>query len=266
MKKNSSTRAPAFQFYPKDWLNDTGVLFLSYVSKGVWIDLLCYMFLSQQIGFLTRGSKLLKKKDVQQLLRLSKFKFERIWKELRDTEVLKGDETVGYYCKRMVEDQELRSIRRASGVLGGNPNLMKNLDNQTTNQNPTPSSSSSSSSSSSPSSSPSYSKKLLQKIKYIYSEKFPHVSDIDSYNSSFENIIKHLISKAKESTPDYSEIDILSNWKLFLEKLPDFYKIKAFHPDTLAKKFSKIVDTVISENKITNPEIDELTKERIRNL
>ena len=161
MKKNSSTRAPAFQFYPKDWLNDTGVLFLSYVSKGVWIDLLCYMFLSQQIGFLTRGSKLLKKKDVQQLLRLSKFKFERIWKELRDTEVLKGDETMGYYCKRMVEDEKLRSIRRTAGVLGGNPNLMKDLDNQTSNQNPTPSSSSSSSLSSSP----SYSKELFSKIK-----------------------------------------------------------------------------------------------------
>ena len=252
MKKNSSSRAPAFQFYVKDWLNDMGVMFLSFEAKGVWIDLLCYMFLSQRIGFLTRGSILLKKKDIQQLLRLSKYKFEIIWQELRDTEVLKGDESKGYYCKRMVEDEKLRCIRRDSGSLGGNPKLVNNLDNQTFKQKATPSS--------------SPSKELLQKIKSIYSEKFPHVTELDSYNKSFEKIIAHLISKAEESKPDYSEIDIHSNWELFLKKLPRFFEENAFHPDTIAKKFSKIVDLIIVESKKNNTGLCELTKERIRNL
>lgn len=43
-------KAPAFQFYVKDWLSDTQLKMVSYTTKGIWIDVLCYMWLSPVRG------------------------------------------------------------------------------------------------------------------------------------------------------------------------------------------------------------------------
>jgi hypothetical protein len=43
-------RRPAFLFYYKDWLSDSGVSRLSRAEKGFYIDLLCYLF--QEEGYL----------------------------------------------------------------------------------------------------------------------------------------------------------------------------------------------------------------------
>lgn len=45
------SKLPAFQFYPGDWVQDTGPLSLA--AKGAWIDLLCAMWRSQTRGTLT---------------------------------------------------------------------------------------------------------------------------------------------------------------------------------------------------------------------
>ncbi len=47
----ASKKAPAFQFYIGDWIQDTRVLSLS--AKGAWIDILCAMWRSQTRGALT---------------------------------------------------------------------------------------------------------------------------------------------------------------------------------------------------------------------
>src|SRR5688500_14639992 len=36
-------KAPAFQFYPGDWLKDPQLSMCSPASRGVWMDLLCAM-------------------------------------------------------------------------------------------------------------------------------------------------------------------------------------------------------------------------------
>lgn len=38
-------KAPAFQFYVRDWLSDPLLRQASLVSRGIWIDLLCYMWM-----------------------------------------------------------------------------------------------------------------------------------------------------------------------------------------------------------------------------
>lgn len=43
-------KAPAFQFYVKDWLSDVELKMASYTSKGIWIDILCYMWTSKIRG------------------------------------------------------------------------------------------------------------------------------------------------------------------------------------------------------------------------
>jgi hypothetical protein len=47
----AKVKAPAFQFYPGDWIQDTRVLSLA--AKGAWIDILCAMWRSQTRGMIT---------------------------------------------------------------------------------------------------------------------------------------------------------------------------------------------------------------------
>ena len=45
-------KAPAFQFYVKDWLSDPQLRLVSPSTKGIWIDLLCYMWCSTERGMI----------------------------------------------------------------------------------------------------------------------------------------------------------------------------------------------------------------------
>lgn len=46
-------KAPAFQFYVKDWLSDPLLRQASFPSRGIWIDMLCYMWWSDTRGCLS---------------------------------------------------------------------------------------------------------------------------------------------------------------------------------------------------------------------
>lgn len=43
-------KSPAFQFYVKDWLSDPQLRLASPSTKGIWIDLLCYMWSAPEKG------------------------------------------------------------------------------------------------------------------------------------------------------------------------------------------------------------------------
>jgi len=43
-------KAPAFQFYVKDWLSDPQLRMASFSTKGIWIDMLCFMWESETKG------------------------------------------------------------------------------------------------------------------------------------------------------------------------------------------------------------------------
>lgn len=149
-KKHSRTKAPAFQFYAMDWLTDPSLRLCSPETRGVWIDLLCWMWLSTEVGFLMVNGRNLTPDDVKKYLGMESKKWSKVWSELTGFGIIKQDPSGRFYSKRMVEDQRIRDIRQACGSLGGNPKLKKTpsvLVKQKANQNPTPSSSSSSSSS-----------------------------------------------------------------------------------------------------------------------
>ena len=46
-------KPPAFQFYVRDWLSDPQLRMASHDTKGVWIDLLCFMWEAPERGQLT---------------------------------------------------------------------------------------------------------------------------------------------------------------------------------------------------------------------
>ena len=144
IKQNSRDRQPAFQFYAGDWLTDPSLRMCSFETRGVWIDLLCVMFLSDEIGVLKIGNQILDENGVRKLVGMSPKKFKKVWNELINFGILKCDQNGRFFSKRMVGDERIRQVRREVGKLGGNPKLKQSvgvLDNQTNNQNPTPSNS-----------------------------------------------------------------------------------------------------------------------------
>lgn len=145
-KRNSRNKAPAFQFYAMDWLADPSLRLCSPETRGVWIDLLCWMFLSNEPGYLIVNGQPLNANSVKQFTNCDPKTFEKIWSELTGFGIIRMDERGVFYSKRMVEDERIRQIRRECGTLGGNPKLqpkVKNLVKQDLNQKSTPSSSSS---------------------------------------------------------------------------------------------------------------------------
>lgn len=145
-------KTPSFQFYPADWLKDPALRSVSLEAKGAWIDLLCFMFNSEKRGFLVNASGPLSVNQIARYLGEPVRRTKRILSELDGAGVSATDDTGAIYSKRMVRDEHIRQVRRESGALGGNPDLVKQNSSkteasgeQTAEQNPTPSSSSSTS-------------------------------------------------------------------------------------------------------------------------
>ncbi len=140
---NPLMNRPAFQFYPADWRKDLGLQACSMAAKGLWIDLLCIMHESENYGFLEiSGAKTNQKpsgfeskmnqkrikidsKLIGKLVGLSENKAAKLIAELEENGVFSRDEDGIIYCRRMVKDERIRSIRAEAGKQGGNPLLVK---------------------------------------------------------------------------------------------------------------------------------------------
>ncbi len=180
-------KAPSFQFYPEDWLSSTKLQLCSMTAQGLLVNLICLMHQSEVYGKLLINGSRPAHKLVIKLLRMHYKTFNKALDELILCGVLKIDEDGVIYCKRMIDDNRLRETRRESGKLGGNPDLVKDKDNQkdnqADNQKQTPSSSSSS-----PSSSSSSKKEditllsLFEKVKNKFnSDQLKHEFDFMEY-------------------------------------------------------------------------------------
>lgn len=146
------TKRPAFQFYPGDWLRDTGLRSCSAAARGLWMDILCFMHEGSPYGYLKVNHKVILPPNLARMCGLTLEETEGCLAELAEAGVFETDAEGVIFSRRMIRDEELRNKRAACGHLGGNPTLKDNqkvgvcLSNEV-KQKPTPSSSSSSSSS-----------------------------------------------------------------------------------------------------------------------
>jgi uncharacterized phage protein (TIGR02220 family) len=105
----------SFLFNPKDWLSDSKLGLCSYATKGAWMDIICYMHMSEKYGHLIVDGKPLSKDDVFNLLKFrNRDEFDSCWNELVGHGVMKYDEsTSSFFSKRLISDRErlLRSVR-----------------------------------------------------------------------------------------------------------------------------------------------------------
>ena len=145
-------KRPSFQFYPADWLRDTGLRLCSTGARGLWIDMICYMHEGNPYGYLKVANKVILPENLARMVGETLDVVEGWLAELREAGVYDIDEDGSICSRRMIRDEEVRQARAAGGKLGGNPALIdkSKVDERLTlevKQKPTPSSSSSSSSS-----------------------------------------------------------------------------------------------------------------------
>jgi len=143
-------KRPSFQFYPSDWLRDTALRSCSTGARGLWMDMICFMHEGTPYGHLKVGDKVILPSNLARMVGDSIEVVSDWLIELSQAGVYEKTDEGVIYSKRMIRDENLRIVRAAGGIKGGNPALMdKNKVNLKDKQNTTPSSSSSSSSSSS---------------------------------------------------------------------------------------------------------------------
>ena len=91
--------------------------------------MMCLMHQSEKYGYLLINGSNPPLKVLLKLLRFAPDKpqkqFQKWLQELVTWGVLQITDDGVYFCQRMVKDEALRQVRRESGKLGGNPNLVK---------------------------------------------------------------------------------------------------------------------------------------------
>lgn len=133
-------KLPAWHFYVGDWRKDPGVQALDYFDRGVWHEILCIMFESEPRGKLTLNGQKMPDEALARILSLDIMTLTTTLTKLISYGIAKvEDMTAIVYCKRMVEDEKQRLVKRKNGALGGNPSLLRKngamtLVNQEDNQ------------------------------------------------------------------------------------------------------------------------------------
>ena len=113
MKSSRKTdQRPSMQFYPKDWLSETGLRCVSYAAKGLWIDLLCHMWTAPVRGVLEANA-------LQNLTKLEANDLQNLIGELLKFEVCEKDENSALICRRMYREwqhqKHISEVRSEAG-------------------------------------------------------------------------------------------------------------------------------------------------------
>lgn len=192
MTKKNSGKAPSYQMYPKDWNEDTRLKMCSYAAQGLWIRLINTTYDMPEKGVFRFSNRPLTVNEILSLLPGNMRVKKRAFQELLDWKVIKQFEDKSFYCQRLHKDMKLREIRKEAGMKGGNPNLVRNLDNQKGDQSGkqtlTPSTSNSNS--------PSNFSLELNKLSLVFDEKINRLFGPLTKNESvtFSKIRSFLIS------------------------------------------------------------------------
>lgn len=145
-------KRPSFQFYPGDWLRATELRSCSVGARGLWIDMICLMHEGSPYGHLMVGDKVILPDNLARMVGATIEDVEGWLEELEQSRVFSRTDSGCIFSRRMLRDEEVRSVRAAGGVLGGNPALMNGRgkvgrkDNLHANLQPTPASASASAS------------------------------------------------------------------------------------------------------------------------
>ena len=116
-------KAPAFQLYANDWLADSQLGQVSPLARGLWIDLLCRMWVSDRQGYLILSSDGTAPtlSEIAKACRSTEAETEKGLKELERYNIFSKTAEGVIYSRRMLRIIEQKKADRAAGKLGGNP-------------------------------------------------------------------------------------------------------------------------------------------------
>lgn len=117
---------PSFQFYPGDWLRDAGLRACTAASRGVWMDLLCFMHDSPVRGHLLKANgQPFTVIELARAVGLTPVALNRHLAELESAGVFDRTPDKVILSRRMASDEEARRTASENGKKGGNPELLK---------------------------------------------------------------------------------------------------------------------------------------------
>lgn len=119
----SKRKAPAFQFYATDWLADTQLGQVSPLARGLWIDLLSRMWVSDKQGFLILSSDGTAPtlSEIAKACRSTEAETEKGLKELERYNIFSKTAEGVIYSRRMLRIIEEKKAAQETGKTGGNP-------------------------------------------------------------------------------------------------------------------------------------------------
>lgn len=117
---------PFIKFYGRDWLGDSQLRLCSLAARGLWIDLIALMASSQRRGYLEIGGKpVCDAGTISRIVCADAAEVGKMLTELEQAGVFSRDESGTIYSRRMVRDAAVSEQKRAAGLQGGNPALVK---------------------------------------------------------------------------------------------------------------------------------------------
>ena len=128
---------PAMPFYVGDWLKAPEVRSLPPDVRGLWFDLICYMWESTERGVMVKpNGKPYSNDEIIRMVGLDNQNSGNWLTIIINNSVCAVRQDGAIYSRRMVRDQKIRHLRQEIGKKGGNPMLLVNTTlNQKVNQN-----------------------------------------------------------------------------------------------------------------------------------
>jgi hypothetical protein len=112
------------QFYPGDWMKDPNLRRCSHAAKGVWIDILCLMWESEERGVLVTSQRAWSDEEIALAVGGDNATTLACLAELTLKGVANRRQDGALYSKRMVRDEHKRTLCKEAGKRGGNPMLV----------------------------------------------------------------------------------------------------------------------------------------------
>jgi len=110
---------PAMMFYIGDWQKAPEIRALSLAARGLWIEMLCLMWESEERGVLLLHGKPISTEVLARQVGFPVDVIEPLLSELEEYGVFSRREEDGaIYCRRMVEEGKLIEKRRVAGLKG----------------------------------------------------------------------------------------------------------------------------------------------------
>ena len=106
-------KLPAFQFYPGDWLKDPALRACSFAGRGLWMDMLCLMWESEERGVLASNGRVWTDEMILRACGVtSALQDAHLLSELLDLGVASRRDDGAIYCRRMVREEDSRTKTR----------------------------------------------------------------------------------------------------------------------------------------------------------